>query len=244
MAQSQAISKSTVNKIWRAHNVQPHRTGTFKLSRHSKFLEKVTDVVGLYLNPPQEAIILCVDKESQIWVLDGTPPKLPIKNGGGGTITDDCKQKGTTTFFAALESLESKVIGECHERRRHEEFMKFLRRISAEFPGNVGLHLIMDNYGAHKHAKVKAWLKHNPRFVPHFVPSNSSWRNLVERWFGHLARKATRRGVFLSVADLNASIEAFLKACNPDPGPFVWTATIESIQEKHTRSGRFVGYRR
>jgi transposase len=176
MAQSQGVSKSTVNNIWRAHNLQPHRTETFKLSRDPKFLEKMTDVVGLYLNPPQQAIVLCVDEKSQIQALDRTQPGLPIKKG----------RCGTTPLFAALETLEGKVVGECHERHRHQEFLKFLRRIDAEFPGDVPLHMIMDNYGTHKHAKVKAWLKRNPRFVSHFVPTSSSWMNLVERWFGHL----------------------------------------------------------
>lgn len=238
MAESQGVSKSTVNNIWRAHNLQPHRTETFKLSRDPKFLEKMTDVVGLYLNPPQQAIVLCVDEKSQIQALDRTQPGLPIKKGRCGTMTHDYKRNGTTTLFAALETLEGKVVGECHQRHRHQEFLKFLRRINAEFPGDVPLHLILDNYGTHKHAKVKAWLKRNPRFVPHFVPTSSSWMNLVERWFGHLDNKAIRRGAFLSVADLKASIHAFLKAWNQDPKPFVWTATVESIQEKLTRCRR------
>jgi transposase len=238
MAESQGVSKSTVNNIWRAHNLQPHRTKTFKLSRDPKFLEKMTDVVGLYLNPPQQAIVLCVDEKSQIQALDRTQPGLPIKKGRCGTMTHDYKRNGTTTLFAALETLEGKVVGECHQRHRHQEFLKFLRRLNAEFPGDVPLHLMMDNYGTHKHAKVKAWLKRNPRFVPHFVPTSSSWMNLVERWFGHLDNKAIRRGVFLSVADLEASIEAFLMVWNQDPKPFVWTATVESIQEKLTRCRR------
>lgn len=238
MAQNQGVGKSTVNNIWRAHNLQPHRTETFKLSRDPKFLEKMTDVVGLYLNPPQQAIVLCVDEKSQIQALDRTQPGLPIKKGRCGTMTHDYKRNGTTTLFAALEILQGKVIGECHERHRHQEFIKFLRRLDAEFPGDIPLHLIMDNYGTHKHAKVQAWMKRHPRFVPHFVPTSSSWLNLVERWFGHLDNKAIRRGVFRSVADLQASIEAFLKAWNQDPKPFVWTATVESIQEKLKRCRR------
>ena len=195
----------------------------------------MTDVVGLYLNPPQQAIVLCVDEKSQIQALDRTQPGLPIKKGRCGTMTHDYKRNGTTTLFAALETLEGKVVGECHQRHRHQEFLKFLRRLNTEFPGDVPLHLIMDNYGTHKHAKVKAWLKRNPRFVPHFVPTSSSWMNLVERWFGHLDSKAIRRGVFLSVTDLQNSIEAFLTAWNQNPKPFVWTATVESIQEKLAR---------
>ena len=238
MAQSQSISKSTVNNIWRAYNLQPHRTENFKLSRDPKFLEKMTDVVGLYLNPPQEAIVLCIDEKSQIQALDRTQPGLPIKKGRCGTMTHEYKRNGTPTQFAALEKLQGKVVGECHSRHRHQEFLKFLRRLDTEFPGNVPLQLIMDNYGTHKHAKVKAWLKRHPRFVPHFVPTSSSWLNLVERWFGHLDDKAIRRGVFHSVADLEAAIDAFLKAWNAAPKPFVWTATVESIQEKLTRCRR------
>src|SRR6266487_763591 len=187
MAQSQGVSKSTVNNIWRAHNLQPHRTETFKLSRDPKFLEKMTDVVG------------------------------------------------PTTLFAALETLQGKVVGECYERHRHQEFLKFLRTLDQEFPGKVPLHLIMDNYGTHKHEKVRAWLKRHPRFVLHFVPTSSSWLNLVERWFGELDNKAIRRGIFRSVDELKSSIDAFLKAWNEDPKPFVWTATVESITEKLSR---------
>ena len=235
LAEQQGVSKSTVNNIWRAHNLQPHRTETFKLSRDPKFLEKMTDVVGLYLNPPQQAIVLCVDEKSQIQALDRTQPGLPIKKGRCGTMTHDYKRNGTTTLFAALETLQGKVVGECHHRHRHQEFLKFLRRLDKEFPGKVPLHLIMDNYGTHKHERVKAWLKRHPRFVSHFVPTSSSWMNLVERWFGHLDNKAIKRGVFLSVADLQASIAAFLNTWNASPQPFVWTATVESIQQKLSR---------
>jgi transposase len=235
MAQSQGIGKSTVSNIWRAHKLQPHRTKTFKLSRDPKFLEKTTDVVGLYLNPPQEAVVLCVDEKSHIQALDRTQPALPIKKGRCGTMTHDYKRNGTTTLFAALDTLKGRVVGECHSRHRHREFLKFLRRLDIEFPGQVPLHLVMDNYGTHQHEKVKQWLKRHPRFVPHFVPTSSNWLNLVERWFGHLDNKAIRRGVFRSVADLQESIDAFLAAWNTDPKPFVWTATVESIQEKLNR---------
>src|SRR5688572_8196680 len=231
MAQSQGVGKSTVNNIWRAHKLQPHRTKTFKLSRDPKFLEKMTDVVGLYLNPPQEAMVLCVDEKSQIQALDRTQPGLPIKKGRCGTMTHDYKRNGTTTLFAALETLRGKVVGECHARHRHQEFLRFLRRLDNEFPVEVPLHLIMDNYGTHKHAKVKAWLKRHPRFVSHFVPTSSSWMNLVERWFGHLDNKAIRRGGLRSVADRRASVQGFLTAWSQNPYPFVWTATVESIQK-------------
>ncbi len=235
LAENQGVSKSTIHNIWHAHKLQPHRSKTFKLSRDPKFLEKMTDVVGLYLNPPQQALVLCVDEKSQIQALDRTQPGLPLKKGRYGTMAHDYKRNGTTTLFAALETLEGKVVGECYSRHRHQEFLRFLRRIEIEFPGDIPLHLIMDNYGTHKHAKVKTWLKRHPRFVLHFVPTSSIWLNLVERWFGHLDSKAIRRGVFLSVADLQESIQAFLKAWNAAPKPFVWTATVQSIQEKLTR---------
>ena len=238
MAQSQGISKSTVNNIWLAHNLKPHRVKTFKLSRDPKSLEKMTDVIGLYLNPPQQAIVLCVDEKSQIQALDRTQPGLPIKKGRCGTMTHDYKRNGTTTLFAALEVLQGRVTGQCYQRHRHQEFLKFLRTLDTEFPGKVPLHLIMDNYGTHKHEKVRAWLKRHPRFVIHFVPTSSSWLNLVERWFGHLDDKAIRRGVFRSVEDLQAAISAFLTAWNKEPKPFVWTATVESITEKLSRCRR------
>ncbi len=232
MAQSQGVSKSTVNNIWRAHNLQPHRSKTFKLSLDPKFLETMTDVVGLYLNPPQQAIVLCVAEKSQIQALDRTQPGLPIKKGRYGPMIDADKRDRTTTLFAALETLQSKVVGEYHPRQRYQEFLKFLLRLDREFAGNVAFHLVMDAYGTHGHQKVSEWLKRHPRFVPHFVPTGSSWLNLVERWFGHLDSKPIRRGVLLSVADLQQSIEAFLIAWNEDPKPFVWTATVESIKGK------------
>lgn len=235
LAESQGVSKSTINNIWQAHNLKPHRTGTFKLSRDPKFLEKLTDVVGLYLNPPEQALVLCVDEKSQIQALDRTQPGLPLKKGRCGTMTHDYKRNGTTTLFAALEILQGKVIGRCYQRHRHQEFLKFLRTLEEEFPGDVALHLVMDNYGTHKHPKVQSWLKRHPRFVLHFVPTSSSWLNLVERWFRELDQKAIRRGVFPSVADLKVAIEAFLSAWNEDPRPFVWTATVESITEKLSR---------
>src|ERR1700724_1404765 len=235
MAESQGVSKSTVSNIWRAHKLQPHRRKTFKLSRDPKFLEKMTDVVGLYLNPPQEAMVLGVDEKSQIQALDRTQPGLPIKPGRCGTMTHDYKRNGTTTLFAALDTLQGKVVGECHQRHRHQEFLKFLRRLDNEFPGKVPLHLIMDNYGTHKHEKVKEWLKRHPRFVPHFVPTSSSWLNLVERWFGELTSKRIRRDSFRSVEDLKKAIEEFLAAWNEKPKPFVWTATVHSIMEKLSR---------
>ena len=232
MAETQKVSKSTISNIWRSHNLKPHRTKTFKLSRDAKFLEKLTDVVGLYLNPPQQAVVLCVDEKSQIQALDRTQPGLPIKKGRCGTMTHDYKRNGTTTLFAALEVLSGRVIGQCHERHRHQEFLRFLRRLDREFPGKTPLHLVMDNYGTHKHANVRNWLKRHPRFVCHFVPTSSSWLNLVERWFGELTSKRIRRDSFGSVPELKQAIDEFLAAWNEAPKPFVWTATVDSIVAK------------
>ena len=235
MAKAQGVSKSTVSNIWRSHQVKPHRVKRFKLSRDPRFLEKLTDVVGLYLNPPQQAMVLCVDEKSQIQALDRTQPGLPLKKGRCGTLTHDYKRNGTTTLFAALEVLQGRVIGQCFARHRHQEFLKFLRRLDQEFPGPVPLHLVMDNYGTHQHPNVRAWLKRHPRFVLHFVPTSSSWLNLIERWFGELTTKRVRRGSFHSVGDLETAITEFLTAWNEHPKPFVWTATVESIKDKLSR---------
>ncbi len=235
LAAELGISKSTIHNVWQSHHLKPHRVKTFKLSRDPRFLEKLTDVVGLYLNPPQQAIVLCVDEKSQIQALDRTQPGLPLKKGRCGTMTHDYKRNGTTTLFAALELLQGKVIGQCYERHRHQEFLKFLRRLDQEFPGAMHLHLVMDNYGTHKHQRVRTWLKRHPRFVLHFVPTSSSWLNLVERWFGELTSKRIRRGSFFSVEELEKAIAEFLAAWNENPKPFVWTATVESITEKLSR---------
>ena len=236
MAQAQAVSKNTVNRLWQLHNLKPHLSRTFKLSRDAKFLEKMTDVVWLYLNPPHKALVLCFDEKSQIQALDRTQPGLPMKKGRCGTMTHDYKRNGTTTLFAALNVLDGRVIGECHARHRHQEWLKFLRRLDREFPQDVQLHLVMDNYGTHKEPHVKAWLHKHPRFVCHFVPSSSSWLNLVERWFRELSDKAIRRGSFVSVPDLKAAIAEFLRAWNQDPKPFIWTATVEDIIKKIERA--------
>ena len=235
MAQAQGISKSTVNNIWRSHNIKPHRTQTFKLSRDPRFLEKLTDVVGLYLNPPDKAMVLCIDEKSQIQALDRTQPGLPIKKGRCGTMTHDYKRNGTTTLFAALDLIQGKVIGDCYKRHRHQEFLKFLRRINREFPGNTSLHVVMDNYGTHGTPEVKAWLKRHPRFVVHYVPTSCSWLNLIERWFSELTNKRIRRDSFPSSDALVAAIEEFLAVWNQKPRPFVWTATVDSILAKLNR---------
>jgi transposase len=235
MAQSQGLSKATVNRIWQGHQLQPHRAKGFKLSRDPRFLEKLTDVVGLYLNPPEKALVLCVDEKSQIQALDRTQPGLPLKKGRCGTMTHDYKRHGTTTLFAALEVAAGKVVGQCYARHRHQEFLKFLKQLDAEFPGEIILHLVMDNYGTHTHPRVQSWLKRHARFRCHFVPTSSSWLNLVERWFGELTGKRIRRGSFVSVQELIDAINEFLAAWNNHPQPFVWTATVDSIVEKLQR---------
>jgi len=235
MAASQGISKSTVSNLWKSHNIKPHRTKTFKLSRDPKFLEKLTDVVGLYLNPPDKAILLCVDEKSQIQALNRTQPGLPLKKGRCGTMTHDYKRNGTTTLFAALDLLQGKVIGDFHKRHRHQEFLKFLRRIDREFTGGDTLHVVMDNYGTHGTAEVKAWLRKHSRFVIHYVPTSCSWLNLIERWFAELTNKRIRRDSFFSVDELIAAINEFLAAWNENPKPFVWTATVDSIVSKLSR---------
>jgi len=232
MAKAQGVSPATVQRIWDAHGLKPHRVRTFKLSNDPRFTEKLTDVVGLYLNPPEKAIVLCVDEKSQIQALDRTQASLPMKRGRAGTMTHDYKRNGTTTLFAALDVLDGRVVGQCLPRHRHQEFLKFLRLLDREFPGDRDLHLIVDNYRTHKHANVNAWLTKHPRFHLHFIPTSSSWLNLVERWFRELTDKALRRGVFHSVPDLIDAINEFLAAHNDDPKPFVWTASIEAILEK------------
>ncbi len=235
MAKAQGVSKATVNRIWQSHCIKPHRIKGFKLSRDPHFLEKLTDVVGLYLNPPDKALVLCIDEKSQIQALDRTQPGLPLKRGRCGTMTHDYKRNGTTTLFAALEVAQGKVIGQCYARHRHQEFLKFLQRLDEEFAGDLKLHVVMDNYGTHKHPRVQNWLKRHPRFIPHFIPTSSSWLNLVERWFGELTGKRIRRGIFFSVDDLKKAIDEFLAAWNTDPKPLVWTATVDSIVQKLNR---------
>jgi len=232
MAQSQGVGKSTVNNIWRAHNLQPHRTETFKLSRDPKFLEKMTDVVGLYLNPPQQAIVLCVDEKSQIQALDRTQPGLPLKKGRAGTMTHDYKRNGTTTLFAALNMLDGKVIGTCMPRHRHREFLCFLKLIDQKTPASLDLHLIADNYATHKTPAVKRWLKAHPRFHLHFTPTSASWLNMVERFFAEITRNRIRRGAFKSVAELKSAIMEYLENHNAGPKPFVWTKSAGQILEK------------
>jgi len=237
MAAAQGISPATVQRIWSARGLKPHRVKTFKLSNDKHFEEKLVDVVGLYLDPPEKSVVLCMDEKSQIQALDRTQASLPIKKGRAGTMTHDYKRNGTTTLFAALDVLTGKVIGQCQARHRHEEFLKFLRTIDREVPKGLQIHLILDNYATHKHPNVKAWLAKHPRFHLHFTPTSSSWLNMVERWFAKLDDKAIRRGIFQSVPDLITAIETYLTANNTEPKPFVWTATAEQILEK-VRRGR------
>jgi transposase len=237
MARAQGVSPATVQRIWSARGLEPHRVKTFKLSNDKRFEEKLVDVVGLYLNPPEQAVVLCMDEKSQIQALDRTQASLPMKKGRAGTMTHDYKRNGTTTLFAALDVLTGAVIGQCLPRHRHNEFLKFLATIDRQVPKGLEVHLILDNYSTHKHDNVKKWLAKHPRFHLHFTPTSSSWLNLVERFFGKLTDKAIRRGVFHTVPDLITAIEAYLNANNTDPTPFVWTATADQILEKVRRGG-------
>jgi transposase len=235
MAKAQGVSHASVGRIWDAHGLQPHRVRTFKLSKDKRFVEKLTDVVGVYLNPPDKAVVLCVDEKSQVQALDRTQPGLPLKKGRCGTMTHDYKRNGTTCLFAALNVLDGKVIGTCYPRHRHVEFLKFLRKIDREIPPGLDLHLILDNYGTHNHPKVKKWLVKHKRFHLHFTPTSSSWLNLIERWFGEITRKRIRRGVFHNVPNLIVAIEDFIRVHNENPKPFVWTKKVDQILEKLSR---------
>jgi transposase len=239
MAKAQGVSPATVQRIWSARGLKPHLVETFKLSNDPQFEQKLVDVVGLYLDPPDKAVVLCMDEKSQMQALDRTQPSLPMKKGRAGTMTHDYKRNGTSTLFAALDVATGAVIGQCLPRHRHEEFLTFLRTIDREVPKGLAVHLILDNYATHKHPKVTKWLSKHPRFHLHFTPTSSSWLNLVERFFRELTDKALRRGVFGSVPDLIAAVEGYLQANNDNPNPFVWTATADSILAK-VRRGRVV----
>ncbi|MFO0837592.1 MAG: IS630 family transposase [Phycisphaerae bacterium] len=236
LAKYLGIDKSLVHRVWRAHELAPHRVRTFKLSRDKRFVEKLIDVVGLYLRPPEHALVLSVDEKSQIQALDRTQPGLPLKKGRCGTMTHDYKRNGTTTLFAALEMASGKLIGRCMQRHRHQEWLKFLKLIDAETPAELDLHLIADNYSTHKHPKVKAWLAKHPRIHMHFIPTSSSWLNMVERWFREITTKRIRRGSFRSVEQLEAAIQQFIDTHNDDPKPFVWTADLKDILPKIVRA--------
>jgi transposase len=241
MAQAQGLSRMAVQRIWKQHNLKPHLVRTFKISRDKQFVEKLHDVVGLYLNPPARSLVLCVDEKSQIQALDRTQPGLPMKKGRCGTMTHDYKRNGTTTLFAALSMLDGKVIGDCMPRHRHQEFIRFLDKIDAETVPELDLHLIIDNYATHKHPRVTSWLRRHPRFHLHFIPTSSSWLNMVERWFREITDKRIRRGSFASVPELIAAIEAYLAGHNQNPRIFTWTATAERILAKVAKSKEVLG---
>jgi transposase len=239
MAKATGVSAATVQRVWSSRGLKPHLVETFKLSNDKRFEEKLVDVVGLYLNPPDKAVVLCLDEKSQIQALDRTQPSLPMKKGRAGTMTHDYKRNGTTTLFAALDVLSGKVIGQCLPQHTNNELIHFLKKVDREVPKGLAVHVITDNYGTRGQENVVAWLAKHPRFHFHFTPTSSSWLNLVERWFRELTQKALRRGVFRSVPDLIAAINTYLDAHNADPKPFVWTASAEQILEK-VRRGRVV----
>jgi transposase len=229
MAKASGISVSAVQRIWRAHGLRPHKVQQFKLSSDPKFVDKLRDVVGLYVDPPAHAIVLSVDEKSQIQALDRTQPGLPMKKGRAGTMTHDYKRNGTTTLFAALDVLEGKVIGRCMQRHRHQEFIRFLNTLEAKVPTGKDVHLILDNYKTHTHPRVRAWLTRHKRFTFHFTPTSASWLNAVEGFFAKLTSRRLKRGVFRSVLDLQAAINRFVAQTNAEPKPFVWTADPDKI---------------
>jgi transposase len=229
MAKVADVSLSSVQRIWAAHGLEPHRIRTFKLSRDPKFADKLRDVVGLYVDPPAHAVVLSVDEKSQIQALDRTQPGLPLKKGRCGTMTHDYKRHGTTTLFAALNVLDGTVIGRCMQRHRHQDFIRFLNAVEAEVPAGKVVHTILDNYATHKHPKVLAWLARHPRFVFHFTPTSASWLNAVEGFFAKLTRRRLKRGVFKSIVDLQAAINRYLTETNDDPRPFRWTTHPDRI---------------
>jgi transposase len=236
LAQHLGVDHVLVHRVWKARGLQPHRVRYFKLSNDKHFTEKLVDVVGLYLNPPEHALVISADEKSQIQALDRTQPGLPIKRGRCGTMTHDYKRYGTTTLFAAIDMLEGKVISECMARHRHQEWIKFLEKIDQQTPPELALHLIIDNYATHKHAKVQKWLKRHSRFHIHFIPTSSSWLNVIERFFRDLTDKRIRRGVFTSVDELKKAIFDYIEHHNQMPKPFVWTAQADKILEKVGRA--------
>jgi transposase len=232
MARLQGVSQSTVIRIWQNHELKPHLIETFKFSNDPKFIEKLRDVVGLYMDPPEKAIVFSIDEKSQIQALDRTQLQLPLRPGIPARQTHDYKRHGTTTLFAALNILDGTVIGQCHPRHRHSEFLKFLKRIDKETPKELDLHAIVDNYATHKHENVKKWLSKHKRFHLHFIPTSSSWLNLIERWFGEITNKRIRRGTFDSVPELIHSINQYVDNYNKNPHQYIWTKSADKILEK------------
>jgi transposase len=238
MASATGLSDSTVGRIWREHGLKPHLVETFKLSNDPQFVEKLEDIVGLYLSPPEHAIVLACDEKSQIQALDRTQPGLPLKKGRCGTMTHDYKRNGTTSLFAAMNVSDGTIIGECLPQHRHQEWLRFLKLIKSQVPQDKAIHLICDNYATHKHPKVEAWAKRNPQFVFHFTPTGASWLNMVERFFRDLSEKAIRRGSFCDVNDLIGAISEYINQHNESPKPFIWTATAKDILAKVKRARR------
>jgi transposase len=236
MAAAMGISERSVRRIWRQHGLKPHLTRTFKISRDPAFAEKLEAIVGLYLHPPEHALVLCVDEKSQIQALDRTQPGLPLKRGRCGTMTHDYKRNGTATLFAALNTLDGTVISMYDDRHRHQEWLKFLRVINDVTPADKDLHLIIDNYATHKHPKVQRWLARHPRFHVHFTPTSSSWLNMVERFFRDLTQRRLRRGVFRDIEELVLAISGYIDQHNDHPKPFIWTATASDILAKVARA--------
>ena len=236
LGEAVGASQNLVFRVLRANGLKPHLVKTFKISNDPNFEEKLCDVVGLYLNPPEHALVISADEKTSVQALDRTQPELPIKKGRCGTMTHDYKRNGTTTLFAAIDMAEGRVISACMEKHRHQEWIKFLKLIDQQTPPDLNLHLIVDNYATHKHPKVKTWLKRHPRFHIHFTPTSSSWLNVIEGFFAKLTRKRLRRGIFKSVAELKQAIADFISAHNQNPIPFVWTATAEKIIEKVGRA--------
>ena len=232
MAKAAGLSLRTVQRIWAAHKLQPHRIRTFKRSRDPEFITKLADIVGLYLAPPRHAVVLSVDEKSQIQALDRTQPGLPLKPGKAGTMTHDYVRHGTTTLFAALNVLDGTVLGRCMQRHRHQEFIRFLNAVEAAVPAGKLVHVILDNYATHKHPKVRAWLDRHERWTFHYTPTSGSWLNAVETFFSAMTRRRLRRGTFRSLVELQAAINRYLAEHNADPEPFVWTATPERIMAK------------
>src|SRR6201988_3312160 len=236
LAKAAGVSLRSVQRILEAHQLAPHRIRTFKLSMDPEFVEKLRDIVGLYVDPPAHAVVLSVDEKSQIQALDRTQPGLPMKKGRAGTMTHDYKRNGTTTLFAALNMLDGRVIGTCMPRHRHREFLRFLKLIDQKTPAGLDLHLIVDNYATHKTPAVKRWLKAHPRFHLHFTPTSASWLNMVERFFAEITRKRIRRGIFKRVAELKSAIMEYLENHKADPKPFIWTKSAGQILEKVARA--------
>lgn len=236
MARELGISESMVARVWRANGLKPHLSRPFKLSNDAHFAEKLTDIVGLYLNPPEHAMVFCADEKSQIQALDRTQPSLPMYKGRCGTYTHDYKRNGTTTLFAALDMAEGRLIGTCMSRHRHQEWLRFLKLIDTQTPPDMDLHLIADNYQTHKHPRVQKWLQRHPRFHMHFTPTSSSWANMVERWFREITQKRIRRGTFKSVAELETAIMDYIEQHNENPKAFVWSAKVEHILAKVRRA--------